>query len=144
MDLTPYPEIIVLQLIPFLVLILALNTLIFKPMLDYLEERRRRMFDVSQSANELDAKINLKMAEIDKRWATAKAEILDVRNKIIQESLKEERKILDEAHAQVDAKVEKFRAELVESQKEARSNLKKDVDALSYDIASRFIKKVNY
>lgn len=139
MHLTPNLTIILLQMIPFLVLVFALKTLVFNPLLDYLEERHRRIQGFSQDSQELGAEAEKGMREIEEQLTRARAEISDARSRTIQSALAEERRIVEEARARAEAQMSEFRAELSDARREASQALLSEVETLSRDIASRVL-----
>ena len=138
MNLAPNPFFVVVQMVPFVVLIFALSALVFNPLLDYLEERHRRIKG-AQSAKSLGAESDRRMREIETQIASARAEVAEVRSKIIQEAQAEEQRIVTDARSRAEAQVEQFRKELAATQERAASDLRGEVEVLSTDIASRVL-----
>ena len=67
-------EMVLLQLIPFLLTVVGLNAIILKPMLAYLGERERNIAGFKNEADGLQDEVATKVGELDAKLAEARRE----------------------------------------------------------------------
>jgi F-type H+-transporting ATPase subunit b len=139
MDLVPQPVFIVLQMAPFLLLIFALKGLVFDPLLDYLEERHRRITGFSSQAKSMEAEAEQQAREIEAQLAAARTSIPEMRTSMLNNASAQESQIVGQARARAEEQAARFREELAVSQREASNALRAEVETLSQDIASRVL-----
>jgi F0F1-type ATP synthase membrane subunit b/b' len=63
MNIIPDPILVVLQALPFLVLLAGLHVILYKPMLAYLAERREATAGAKKAAQELQERAALKLQQ---------------------------------------------------------------------------------
>lgn len=139
MHIFPDIKIILLQLIPFFVLMIALNALVFQPMLNYLEERRKRIEGVGERAKTMGSSSEAKAKEIETRMAAARTSVAETRARILRDAQNQDRQIMEQARKSAEATAETFRRELEQTRTTESASLRKDVDALGSEIASRVL-----
>ena len=134
MDLDPV--LIGLQVIPFLVALVGLHFIIFKPMLRYLERRERSIADDRREAEALQGQVEEKVAELENKLATARAEAASERQRLREQIRAEEQEILDRARERADALVEEARTQIAAEREAARRTLRDETETLARDIAA--------
>ena len=136
MNIVPVPILILLQLIPFVVTIVALYFIIFKPMLRYLDARDDSTIGAREKGERLSAEVDQKMNDLADQLRTAQAQIGEKRGLGRAEATDHYNKIVHEARAEADAQIKEAVAEIQAQKEEARSALKGEADAIANQIAA--------
>ncbi len=139
MHLDVHPTIILAQMVPFVVLIIALKAWVFDPLLDYLEERHRRIHGFSSEAKSSSGEIERRIQEIDQRLHQARVANASMRTSVLQAAAEEDRRVTAEARARAAEMAEKFRQDVSRQQKLASQQLRLEVEEMARGIASRAI-----
>jgi F-type H+-transporting ATPase subunit b len=126
---------VVLQAIPFLVVLVGLNQIIFQPVLKVLAEREKAIHGFSAHAGNLDEEVAAKMTEIEARIAAAKAEANAERARLRDGAAAEEQAILDAAKAAAEQELEAARVKLAGEVESARAHLADQTRALASQVA---------
>lgn len=127
---------ILLQAIPFIVALVGLHVIIFKPMLAMLAERERNIHGFRTEAELLQDEVSGKVAELEARLVDARAEANAERNRLRSEAKKVEDEILTVAHAKADAALKQARATLEADAAASQASLEAAAAQLSRQIAS--------
>ncbi len=127
------------QLVPFLVVMLVLNVLVFNPMLNILQERKRRAEGYATEAEALREEAEKTGRLIEEKLATARAEAATRRARLVQEATDEGERLIAAARAEADKEMAAFRERLARVQAEASAALKAQAGPMSVEIASRVL-----
>lgn len=138
MDLTLNPLAIGLQFIPFLVVLGALYTILFKPMLAYLDARWEAIEGERQKAAALEERVTTSAADYERRLTAAHAEVAELRAKRRAEALAEHGRIVAEARAAAEQKVGAALTALAAEKAAARGLM----ESTSRDLAARIAHQV--
>lgn len=139
MNIIPVPALILLQVIPFLVTLIALHYILFKPMLAYLDEREAAVEDPTREAQILQDRIVADIALWDARMEAARTEMAQERAQLHQEAQKAGRGVILEARARTEKKVAVALSEIRLSGVECRETLRARTRGLAFQIASRIL-----
>lgn len=129
-------SLILLQTIPFVLVLIGLNSLIFKPMLAMLAEREKNIHGFRKEAELLQDELASKMAELDERLADARAQADAERNRLRAEAKVAEEEISRRARAQADDILTDARGKLEADATAARKELQGTAADLSQQIAA--------
>ncbi|MDP7113236.1 MAG: ATP synthase F0 subunit B [Myxococcota bacterium] len=129
------PILIGLQLIPFLIALVGLHFIIYKPMLNYLEEREQSVVQDRAAATGLQEQVQQKVAALEDKLTVARAEANAERARLREQIREEEQTILERARERADAMVAEARAEIAGEREAASRTLRAETEALSRDIA---------
>ncbi len=130
------PILIGLQVIPFLVVLVGLHFIIFKPMLRLLADREKAIVQDRKDAEELEGEVQQKMTELEERLAQAKAAANADRRERREEIRQREEEILAGARAEAEEMVDKAREEIEREAEAARRTLREESEGLAEDVAS--------
>ncbi len=130
------PILIALQVIPFLVVLVGLHFIIFKPMLRLLAEREKAIVQDRKDAEVLEGEVQQKMTELEERLAQAKAAANADRRERREEIRQREEEILAEARTRAEAMVDEARVEIEREAEAARRTLREESEGLAKDVAS--------
>lgn len=130
---------VVLQAIPFLLVLVGLNQIIFQPMLKVLAEREKAIHGSSADAEGLEDEVAAKLAELEARVASAKAEANAERARLREATAAEEQTILDAAKAAANAELEIARGKLQGEVESAQAHLKAQSAAIAAQVADSIL-----
>jgi len=132
-------EMVLLQLIPFLITVFGLHAIIFKPMLAHLAERERHIDGFKGEANNLQDDVAAKVAELEAKLTEARRESLAERNKLRLESKVAEAEMLASARARAEVIIGDAREALAGDRDAASKQLQATARGLSSSIASTIL-----
>ena len=139
MDILPHLLPILLQAVPFLVTIVALYLILFKPMLAYLDERWAAIEGGQKDAADLEARVTARMAEYEERLAAARAEVADLRAQLRAQSMDRYNATVAAARAEAEAHINARMVEIEQEKVAARGGLNETARALAGQIADRVV-----
>jgi len=129
----------VIQLINFLVLLVVLNVLLYKPIRKVLAERQGKIADAKSRADGVDQDVQAKMAEYEARLKEMKSGAADERGLLVKEAQTEEATILDAARKEASATLASIRERVAKEAAEARTILQEQAKLLSVDICEKVL-----
>lgn len=139
MQIIPDPLVVALQLVPFLLTIFALHFIIFKPMLEYLDDREKAQSGGKDEADALRGRIDEKTSDYESRLAAARNEVVDLRAERRGAATHEAEARLAEARKQADVKVEGALADIDKERAAAAGGLEAVSRELADDIAGQVL-----
>ncbi len=116
LDLHPYLMLFVLGL--FLFLVYRLNTLLYQPLIRFMDNRDRTIAKDLKDANNLSSDSEELLAEAAQNIESAKAQAAKMRHEVIEQCKLENEKAILAKQAELDAEYEKF-VQRLEEEKEA-------------------------
>jgi F-type H+-transporting ATPase subunit b len=127
------------QIINFLVLIWALNVILYRPMRGIVAKRQAHMAsldkDIEQAKNELNEKGNAYAGAIKE----AKAGGMKAKNALIEAGAAEEKKIIEDINQKAQQALADNKARIAQDVKKAAADLQKEVDAFAADIGRKIL-----
>lgn len=139
MQIIPDPLVVALQLVPFLLTLVALHFIIFKPMIEFLDEREKARTGGRQEAEGLQSRIAEKMAEVEARMAQAHSEVVDLRAERRAAALAQSAARIEQAKAQAEVLVQASLGEIEKERQAASLVLRASADELAHDITGRVL-----
>lgn len=122
---------LLIQIAIFLTLMILLNQILFKPMVQVLANRRAWTEGRRKAAAEAEAEAEAIWAEYQKRLQDARADADRVKSDLVRQGDAERQKIVDAAAAQAEKTVNEVRAQVRAEVKEARKVLEVEARALA-------------
>ena len=129
----------VIQLINFLILILVLNILLYKPIRKVLAERQGRIAEAKSRAEAVDQDVQAKMAEYETRLREMKGGASEERGALIKEAQAEEATILEAARKEAAEALAAIRVRVAKETADARAVLQEQAKSLSVDICEKVL-----
>jgi F-type H+-transporting ATPase subunit b len=132
---------IIIQAINFLLLLIILGKLLYKPLLGKMEERTqaiRKSLDEAQAAR---AEAQREREEHAAKLQAAYAEAQAIRAAALKEAGEEQRRLVEAARAEASRLVESARNEMAQEVTRARQDLRQEVVELAITAAERLIRK---
>ena len=126
-----------IQMINFLVLILILNKLLYKPILGIIDRRKKMMEDSDAEAKGFQETVARKMSEYEDRLRQAKLAAVEQRNEIVKAGADQARGIIDAVRKEVPGILEEFHGRMNREIEGARHVLQENSRKLSLEIAEK-------
>ena len=128
-----------IQMVNFLLLILILNVLLYKPILGIIDRRKLLLEEADQEIKRLEATVQQKIAEYERSWREAKLAALEERRVIMAEGAAEAKAIIDAARADLNRMLERFNETLSREVDAAREVPHNRSQKLSLEIAEKIL-----
>lgn len=128
-----------LQFVNFIILLLILNKMLYRPLKNIMAERREAIEGSHERANSLEADIEEKMQRYQQQLNEAKAAANVERNKLKKAATEEEAKILSQAQGKATQRLQAIKAQVGEEATAASQTLKSDAESLAGQIATKIL-----
>lgn len=128
-----------LQFINFMVLLIILNKLLYRPLQKIIEERRETVDSSHAAAKNLAADIDEKMQSYQQQLNQAKIQANEERNKLKMAASEEEATILAEAHEKATKRLQIIKAQVANEADEAGKTLKIEATSMAELIAAKIL-----
>jgi F-type H+-transporting ATPase subunit b len=127
------------QLVNFLVLLVALNIILFKPVRAIMREREQGISGAFTDAKAAQERMQGLLDQYNASLAEAKQKAATAYNAFYQQGLDSQRDLISAERAKASEILDKARAEIAAAASTARADLKKEADRLSQDIAVKLL-----
>lgn len=127
---------VLIQAVPFYIVVLAMSKLVFKPVLAVLAERERRMVGDKEDARDFVKRAEEKIKEYEDKIYKAKSEAKDIKATLVKDAMSKEREILAKAREEQVKIISDTRARLFTESKELLPRLQQESKTLAQDIAA--------
>lgn len=128
------------QLANFLILLIVLNHLLFKPLLRLFRERDQRINGSLDSAKQMGQERDELIHSIEQKIAKAREEAKGIFGDLRNKGTAQQRTVLDETAREADEMNKRARADLEQVTRKAKDSLKLEVDSFSRLIVDKMIK----
>ena len=128
-----------IQMANFLVLIVILNYLLYKPILTILDKRKQRLDESDDEIKRLNLTVEQKAAEYEEKLRQAKQRALDKKGEILKEAADSAKAIIDEKRSKIPAMLAEFQARVSQEVEGARQVLKGQSQKISAEIAEKVL-----
>ena len=128
-----------LQFLNFIVLLLILNKLLYRPLKNIIAQRREKIESSHSRAKELEADIDEKMERYQQQLGDAKTLANEERNKLKKAASEEEAALLFEAHGKATARLRAIKDQVAGEAEAASTTLKGEAKSLAGQIASKVL-----
>jgi F-type H+-transporting ATPase subunit b len=128
-----------IQIINFLLLIVILNVLLFKPILGMIDRRKKRFEDSEAEIRRLRETVEQKMAAYEEKLRLAKAAAVEQKNEIVRQGAEEARTVIDAVRAEIPGMMEQFHARMDGEIGAAKNILADHSGQLSVQIAEKVL-----
>ena len=139
MNIIPNLTLVALQFLPFIVTIAALYFIVFKPMMDYLEEREHASSGATDTAKELEKEIQTKKSEILREINIALKEASDKRSVVRQELVEEYNQFVSQKRHVAETVIKEAANEIAVEKSAARQEVRVQAEAFANEIAGKII-----
>jgi len=128
-----------IQMANFLVLIVILNYLLYKPILSILDKRKQRLDESEEEIKRLNQTVEQKAAEYEEKLRQAKQAALDKKSEILKEAAESAKAIIDEKRGKIPAMLAEFQARVNKEVESARQILRDQSEKISSEIAEKVL-----
>lgn len=136
--MTIVPNITVLiQIALVLVLMVVLNTFLFKPMMGVLNERKARTAGRRERAAAAEAQADTIWGDYQKKLTVARSEAEKSRLEVVRQAETERAKITEVASAEADKTITEMKARIGAEGSRARETLKAEIEGLGKVMAEK-------
>ena len=134
------PRDFLILLINFLGLLIALNYILFKPLLKLFKEREDNVNGSLAVAKNMTQKKDDAIARLNKELSDARDKAKATYESLRTDGLNKQKDVFSKAEAEASEILQKARAELKAEAGKARQNLRADVDRFSDEIVIKLVK----
>jgi len=127
------------QIANFILLIIILNFILYKPLLKILDARNEKLVASDQEVKDLNAAIEKKVAEYEEKIRQAKMEAMNQRNEIQKDGSDQAKQIIDATRAELAKIMEEFQGKLDQEISQAKLVLKNQSAGISSEIAEKVL-----
>ncbi len=127
------------QIANFIILIVVLNYILYKPLLKILDARNEKLAASDQEVKDLNAAVEKKVAEYEEKIRQAKLEAMNQRNEIQKNGSDQAKQIIDATRAELAKIVEEFQGKLDQEISQAKLVLKNQSAGISSEIAEKVL-----
>jgi F-type H+-transporting ATPase subunit b len=127
------------QLIGYLILLVILNAILYKPIRRLLAERASRMSAIQSDAEKYERNAEQLLKDFDMKLAEARASGQGAMEKLKQEAREEEHQLSEASNKEADARKQELMAELTSEIDAARKDLTAKVEAFAMDISQKLL-----
>jgi len=125
----------------FLVLLIILNTLVFKPLIAVLQERQKKIEEGAEAQRASMEKVEESMAAYQNRLLEARRGAQQKRNKILKESEMVRDEVVSAAREQGFAMVQAAATEIDQQVLKTRDSLKREAEEIARKIVSSVLSR---
>lgn len=127
------------QIINFLLLILILNRLLYKPITGIIDTRAKKLEASGMEINRLQETVEQKMSAYEEKLRLAKIAAVEHNNEIIRQGAEEAKVVITAARAEIPVMMERFHARIEAEISEAKRILTGRSRILSLEIAEKVL-----
>jgi len=133
------PLSILIQMINFLVLLILLNIIVYKPIRGMLKKRKEEIDSSSNLTDELKRNIEKYSTEIEENIDSTRKLGLKERIGLRNNGLAAEKELLQDAYSQVEEALGKAKNEIKEKINSARASLQNEMESFSHELAEKIL-----
>jgi len=130
---------LLIQLANFIVLLIALNFILFKPIRQIMQEREQGIGSALEDAKTAQHRMQSLLDNYNSSLAEAKQKATATYNTIYQKGLDAQRDMISAERAKASEMLDKARTEIAEASKTARVDLQREAERLAQDITSKLL-----
>jgi F-type H+-transporting ATPase subunit b len=130
---------LLIQLANFLVLLVVLNFILFKPIRQAMQEREQGISSAFGDAKAAQERMQSIVDQYNASLAEAKQKAVTTYNTIYQQGLDAQRDQISAERAKAGEMLDKARAEIASASTSARADLKNEAERLSREITSKLL-----
>lgn len=130
---------LLIQLVNFIVLLIALNFILFKPIRKTMQDREQGISSSFSDAKAAQDRVQSLLEQYNASLAEAKQKASTAYNTIYQQGLDAQRDMISAERTKAGELLDKARAEMVSASDAARTELKKEAERISQEITSKLL-----
>jgi F-type H+-transporting ATPase subunit b len=130
---------LLIQIINFLVLLIVLNFILFKPIRKVMQEREQGISGAFGDAKAAQDRVQSLLEDYNTSLAEAKQKSMTSYNSMYQQGLDAQRDMIAAERAKAGEALDKARAEIASASTAARADLKSEAERLSQEITTKML-----
>ena len=130
---------LIYQIINFLLLLLILNALLYKPIRNILKQRGEKVAGLTAEAQKAQTDMIQKEQDYQNRLQQARKEGFEQKNLFKLEGQEEEKRLLLQANQKIEAELTQNRQKIAQQVEEARNKLSGEIASFSQEIAQKIL-----
>jgi F-type H+-transporting ATPase subunit b len=130
---------IIAEIIGYLILLVILNAILYKPIRRLLKERASRMSAIQSDVEKYERNAEQLLKDFDMKLAEARASGQGEMERLKQEAREEEHQLSEASNKEADARKQELMAELTSEIDAARKDLTAKVEAFAMDISQKLL-----
>ncbi len=127
------------QLVNFIVLLIALNFILFKPIRQIMREREQGISSALEDTKSAQHRMQSLLEQYNASLAESKQKATAMYNTLYQQGLDTQRDMISAERSKAGEMLDKARAEIVVAANTARADLKKEAERISQEITSKML-----
>lgn len=127
------------QIANFVLLMLILNVLLYKPIMGVIERRKEQMEKSDGEVKRLRQEVEQKLAEYEEKVRLAKLEAMEQRNAIVKEGADLAKSTIEAVRSEIPVLMEQFNAKMGREVDAARAILRSQSRKISLEIAEKVL-----
>jgi len=127
------------QIANFLVLLVALHILLFKPLLSIMQERQQAVSGAFTDSKSAQEKVQSLLEQYNASLADSKQKAAAAYNTLYQQGLDAQRDMIAAERSKASEQLDKARGEIAAATASARSEIRKEAETLSKDISAKLL-----
>jgi F-type H+-transporting ATPase subunit b len=139
--LISFDKSLIIQVINFLLLLVILHRILYKPLVAKMQERTAAIQNALEEAQRARADAARQQEENAARLRGAYQEAAAIREQALKEAAEEQRKLVEAAQAEARRLVEGARAQTEADIRRAREELRREVATLAVAVAEKLVRK---
>ena len=130
---------LIIQLVLFIGLVIALNKILFKPVIQFLEARQNKIDGDQSEANRLQEEAEQKRVEFEVELDREKTTAFKEKGRIREEATEYGRQMLEKIQLEIDAEAPKINQEIEQEYQRVSTELLQKQDTISKEIAEKIL-----
>jgi F-type H+-transporting ATPase subunit b len=130
---------LLIQMVTFLVLIYILNRLLYKPILNIIDRRKKQLEELENEIKLFNESVDKKASEYEEKLKQAKSNAAELKKEIIEEGNTQAKSIVDEVRAEIPLMTQEFQQKMNKEMQAARKVLDNQSQKLSLEIAEKVL-----
>jgi len=132
---------LLIQFFNFIVLLIILNFLLFKPVLKAMNKREGTINSLDDRISKAKEEMGVFEKEYEEQMREQKKPLIAGRESTLTEAHTESMHIVEKARAELSGELERVKSEIESESKKVFDSLKTDVDRLSTEVAQKILQR---
>lgn len=128
-----------IQMVTFLVLIYILNLLLFKPILNIIDRRKKQQEELENEIKLFNDSVDKRATEYEEKLKQAKTNASELKKEIIKEGDNQAKSIIDVVRGEIPLMTQEFQQKMDKEIQAARKILNSQSQKLSLEIAQKVL-----
>lgn len=130
---------LLIQMVTFLVLVYILNLLLYKPILNIIDRRKKQFEELENEIKLFNESVDKKAFEYEEKLKQAKSSASELKKEIIQEGNTQAKSIVDVVRTEIPLLTQEFQQKMNKEMQAARLILDNQSQKLSLEIAEKVL-----